>query len=312
VVDVAKSAKPDRQSVFGSILGNLGDLAQSDPLLGLEHAPLNAVSMALLDYNPSQPRRYHDPEAHANLVRSVREHGVVQPITVRPQGDRFEVIAGERRARAAREIGALTIPAVVIEADDATALEIATLENMAREDLNPVEETEAVLYLLEVKLGEARDRVIWLLRQLDNEARERSTSNVGAREREVIRTVFAAIGKFTPQSFVNNRLPILKYPPDVLDAVMRRGLPFRTAKPIASLNDPTQRAELIDRTIRDGLTKEAVATEVQHRKSRPMPKRIANLEERLGVIRRRVRGASPEKAKAALKLIAELEALFTD
>src|SRR5436190_20165258 len=94
-----------------------------------------------IEPNPDQPRMVFDGEALHELAASIREHGVLQPILVRPLGNnQYQLIAGERRWRATREAGLPTIPALVEEIDDDTALEISIIENLQREDLNPLEE----------------------------------------------------------------------------------------------------------------------------------------------------------------------------
>ncbi len=93
--------------------------------------------------NALQPRRRFDDEKMQELVQSVKEHGVVQPVLVRRRGERYELVAGERRWRAAQAAGLGTIPAVVRELSDAETVEVALIENLQREDLNPMEEAEA-------------------------------------------------------------------------------------------------------------------------------------------------------------------------
>ncbi len=98
-----------------------------------------------IEANPNQPRTFFDAEALHELAASVREHGVLQPILVRPLGqNRYQLVAGERRWRASKEAGLATIPALVEDLDDDTALEIAIIENLQREDLSPLE--EATMY----------------------------------------------------------------------------------------------------------------------------------------------------------------------
>lgn len=98
----------------------------------------------------SQPRKYFDDAALADLADSIREHGVIQPLTVRRLASGYyQIIAGERRWRAARMAGLTQVPAVVIEADDRKAMELALIENLQREDLNPVEEAEGYRTLVE-------------------------------------------------------------------------------------------------------------------------------------------------------------------
>lgn len=112
-------------------------------------AGLTELAIGDIDPNPHQPRSHFDEETLASLAASVREIGVLQPILVRPAGERFELIAGERRWRAARRAGLTTIPAVVRPIDDGTSLEQALVENLHRQDLNPLEEAGAYQQLIE-------------------------------------------------------------------------------------------------------------------------------------------------------------------
>jgi ParB family chromosome partitioning protein len=102
-----------------------------------------------IEPNPEQPRRRFNDESLAELAASLRERGVLQPIIVRAMGDRYQLVAGERRWRAAQLAGLETIPAIVREYSDAEVLEIALLENLQREDLNALEEAEAYATLME-------------------------------------------------------------------------------------------------------------------------------------------------------------------
>jgi ParB family chromosome partitioning protein len=120
---------------------------------------LRQVPVDLISPNPSQPRRRFDDEQLAALAASVQERGVLQPVLVRPRPKgRYELIAGERRWRAAQLAGIAEVPAIVRRHDDAATLELALIENMVREDLNPVEEARACAALVE-ELGLTREDV---------------------------------------------------------------------------------------------------------------------------------------------------------
>lgn len=120
---------------------------------------LRTLPVDAIEPNPDQPRRRFDEEGLANLAESLRERGVLQPVLVRSRpGGGFELIAGERRWRAARMAGLEELPAIVREGDDAASLELALIENMAREDLNPVEQARACAALVE-DLGLTREDV---------------------------------------------------------------------------------------------------------------------------------------------------------
>lgn len=124
-----------------------------------ESEELRTLPVDLIGPNPHQPRRRFEEEALVALAESVRARGVLQPVLVRPLPDgRYELIAGERRWRAARLAGMAEIPAVIRRHDDAASLELAVIENMAREDLSPVEEARACAALVE-ELGLTREEV---------------------------------------------------------------------------------------------------------------------------------------------------------
>lgn len=131
--------------------------AGTDP--GPMSGDLRQVPVELVSPNPNQPRQRFEPEALEALAGSLAERGVLQPILVRPvAGGTYELIAGERRWRAAQLAGFETIPAVVRPQDDTTSIELALVENMAREDLNPVEEARACSLLVD-ELGLSREEV---------------------------------------------------------------------------------------------------------------------------------------------------------
>jgi len=141
-------------------------------------AELRELSLALIRPNPRQPRRRFEPASIASLAASIADAGVVQPLIVRPLGDgRYELIAGERRWRAAREAGLASVPAIVRDEGEAERLQTALIENVAREDLNPVDEAHACAALLEEfglrkselarRLGRSRAAISNLLRLLD-------------------------------------------------------------------------------------------------------------------------------------------------
>lgn len=158
-----------------------------DALLAAEPQEGERVQEVALDEvepNPHQPRRAFPEDKLEELAASIREHGVVQPILVRQHGDRYQIIAGERRWRAARMAGLRAIPVVVRDMSDAQMMEVALVENLQRQDLNPMEEARAYQTLMDrlgltqeelaVRLGKSRPAIANALRllQLDREVQE--------------------------------------------------------------------------------------------------------------------------------------------
>jgi ParB family transcriptional regulator, chromosome partitioning protein len=159
---------------MGRGLAAILSVAPSDEL----EPELRELSVELIEPNPRQPRERFDEQALAGLADSVKERGVLQPVIVRPRpGGRYELVAGERRWRAAQLAGLETLPAILRPDDDAASLELALIENMAREDLNPLEEARACAALVEEmgltreevgrRVGRSRVAVSNLLRLLD-------------------------------------------------------------------------------------------------------------------------------------------------
>jgi ParB family chromosome partitioning protein len=143
-----------------------------------EESELRELPVALVKPNPSQPRTSFDPDSLAGLASSIEASGVVQPLLVRPLADgSYELIAGERRWRAAKQAGLERVPAVVRDSGEAERLQTALIENMVREDLNPVEEARACAALVEDlglskqdlarRIGRSRPAVSNLIRLLD-------------------------------------------------------------------------------------------------------------------------------------------------
>jgi ParB family transcriptional regulator, chromosome partitioning protein len=189
---------------------------------GSAEAELLHIPVESLHPNPRQPRRRFEPDATAGLAESIRLQGVLQPIVVRPRAaGGYEVIAGERRWRAARDAGAPTLPALVRDTDDRDTLLLGLVENVAREDLSPVEEARAYAVLIdefELSLGD----------------------------------VAARVGRSKPA--VSNRLRLLDLPEDVLWMLARGELTEGHARAVLALPDDDARRRLAKRIARDGMT----------------------------------------------------------
>ena len=142
---------------------------------------VNTIDINLIKANEEQPRKYFDNEKIANLAQSIKEHGIIQPIVLMKNGDFYTIVAGERRWRAAKSIGMRERPAIVMELSNKQLLEVSLIENIQREDLNPIEEAIAYKKLIEefnitqedlaVKLGKSRTAITNSMRLLNLDKR---------------------------------------------------------------------------------------------------------------------------------------------
>ena len=138
---MAKMAKTGLGKGLGALIGTRPPPIRQDVDLG---ESVHRVGLATIVPSPLQPRKNFAPEALQELVDSIRQHGIIQPLIVRRIDGRHELIAGERRWRAAQELGLAEVPVIVRTASDLEVLELSLIENLQRTDLNPIEEAHAV------------------------------------------------------------------------------------------------------------------------------------------------------------------------
>ena len=244
------SKRPERRGGLGRGIGSLipeGDRnavdvffgSDSKQPIGVEVAPGARLAQLNLDQitpNPQQPRTVFEADAFAELVHSIREFGVLQPIVVRPLGAGYELIMGERRLRASKEAGLVSIPAVVRETADENMLRDALLENIHRANLNPLEEASAYKQMLE-DFGTTQDQLA------------------------------DKLGRSRPQ--ITNTLRLLKLPMDVQDKVAAGVLSAGHARALLSTNDETTMRELANRVIREGISVRGLEEIVSGAKAKP-------------------------------------------
>lgn len=198
----------------------------------------------------TQPRHFFDPKAMQSLVESVGSEGILQPLLVRPVGDKYELVAGERRYRAAKECSLREVPVTIREMSDTQVIQYALTENLQREDLNPVEETEGILDLLALRLSSDRAGVVSLLNKLSKTQRRRAADNdVRPEEKQILAEVFGRVGKMSPESFRTHRLPLLNLPSDILDALRSGSIEYTKAREIAKVESESDRRELLSAAI---------------------------------------------------------------
>jgi ParB family transcriptional regulator, chromosome partitioning protein len=212
-----------------------------------------------------QPRRYFAPEKMEQLIVSIEAHGILEPLIVRPlsNGD-YELVAGERRFRAAKELGLTEVPIVIRDFTDEQAFEVALLENLQRDDLNPIDETEGLLYLLCQSLTCSKEEVVSLLNRAANAKRRNADLTDEENSRiELIDQLFRKVGRLNRESFRTNRLPLLNMPEDVLQVLRQGELEYTKAKAIANLDDPNSRSILMKKAISASLPLSEIKTRIR-------------------------------------------------
>lgn len=210
------------------------------PSSGTEPIPIQAsteIPVNKITANPDQPRRYFDQAQLEELASSLKEHGMLEPVIVRPKGGGYELVVGERRWRAAQLAGLKSIPAIIRAYDDRQVMELALVENLQREDLNPLEEAEAFVRLAQ-EFGLTQEQIA------ERVGKQRST--------------------------VANRMRLLELDEQTQELVRKGDLSAGHARALLAITDVPKRQELARRTITEGLSvRQIEATtqqETEHKK----------------------------------------------
>jgi len=281
-----------------------------DALLGAQFDKFTEVSPSEIPLSQirfvEQPRKHFDPAALEQLSSSIREHGVLQPVLVRREGLDYLLIAGERRCRAAKLAGLTEVPARVLSVSEAQARTIATVENLSRADLNPLEETEAVLTLLENRYGEDRTRILEKLRKRRDLERGRGGHNVmSSEDASELDAFFSVLGRFGAGSFYVNRVPLLRMPAPLKAAVLGGRLEYTKASLLAKIADEAKRDALIERTVQEGLSLSQIRALLSDARSEP-----SLLERFKSSLEKPLARLDSKQRKRAEKLLEELHQLL--
>jgi len=234
---------PKKSLVGGlEVWKELGAVTEETGVQSLKQAKVIAIEH--IRSNPNQPRKSSDSEALRELAESIRAFGLLQPIVVRPEGDDFLIVAGHRRYEACKLIGLKQIPCIVREAQDDELLEQSLVENIQREDINPIE--EALCYRLLM------------------EERQYSIRDMAAR-------VHKSVG------YLHGRLELLKYP-DLAQSVREGKVGVFEARELAKVEREEERQDLTQRVVSGELDREGLKEIVQKRKGKAQQLTLFNVE----------------------------------
>jgi len=280
-------------------------------------APLSSIHRTSL-----QKRRYFDQQKIEEWANTeIKANGIRSALWVRPllngESGEYELIAGERRYRAAQFLGLPTVPVKIFHLDDKQALFASLVENLQRQDLSPLEETEGTLDALAMELDASVEEVISLLYQMNNATKGTVNQNVlVSPEAEQVEKVFKFLGRLSWKSFVSSRLPLLKKPPEILEALRSGKIEYTKAMEISKLKDENQRRALLDQAEDYHLSlseiKEKVKS-VQAPYSDESDDQISLEQRAVDTFRRAKRAkvwSDPKKQRQIEKLLAQLEALI--
>ncbi|KOP23287.1 chromosome partitioning protein ParB [Hapalosiphon sp. MRB220] len=279
-----------------------------------------------------QPRRYFDPQALKELAESVKQHGILQPLLVRPVGEgKYELVAGERRYRAAQSVKLSVVPVVVRELSSEQAFQLALIENLQREDLNPIEETEGILHLLAIRLKSDVEAVKSLLYRMKNaqskeeqslDSLDSSRRNVSPKEDseqfQTVQEVFESLGLMNWLSFTTKRLPLLNLPEEILMALREGKLEYTKAQALARVKDDELQKKLLSEAIasdwslsqiKEQIIVSTAAEPPTSKTPNQIPERLKDITQR---IKKRQLWKEPRKEKQLVNLLNKLEALLGD
>ena len=289
------------------------------------------MSVEQIVFPDYQPRQYFDPDSLSKLAATIKAHGIVEPLIVRLKNnsnphtvsdqnknsplEQYELVAGGRRYRAALSLSLQFVPVVILDLSDSESLELAILENLAREDLNPIEETEAILTLLCSRLNLEQNSVVSLLHQMRNQEKGISNRNVSVNhliEVETVQTIFEPMG-LSWKSFVETRLPLLKLPEDILEPLRQGKIEYTKAKAIAKIKDEDARKELMASAIAESLSLREIKERIKDIQPQPQKEELFT---RADNAHRQIKKSkkflmeNPRKRKKLESLLAQIEKLF--
>jgi len=276
----------------------------------------NTVSIHVIELPLTQPRRYFDPKKLEELSLSIQELGILEPLIVRPRDGAYELIAGERRFKAALLAGLREVPVVIKEMDDDTVKQVQLIENLQREDLNAYEETIGILELLALRLSLTKDEVISLLNRMEKASRKRANNVIRSEEKELVESIFASLGRLSAESFRANRLPLLNLPEDIKEALQKGAIEYTKARAIAKLKEDEKRRSLLQSAIEENLSLGEIQQRIKDFFPQSQVDSTASLKTQYKELNKQLSSSKvwddPKRKKALEKLLSQIKLLLNE
>lgn len=181
---------------------------------------IEQIDVSSIHPNPNQPRKVFTEESILKLADSIRQYGIIQPLLVRKTGEEYELVAGERRLRAAKELGLCSVPCVLTDISEVKSAEISIIENLLREDLNIFEQAEAIEALIDTH---------------------------GLTQEEI------ASKLSNSQSFIANKLRLLRFSPSEREIILKNKLTERHARALLRIQNASDRSKMLEMIVKEGL-----------------------------------------------------------
>lgn len=247
-----------------------------------EEKRIEEIEIEKIIPNPNQPRGLISEESIRELAESIKQKGILQPILVRRRDDKYEIIAGERRYLSAKFLGMNKLPAIILDVDEREAYELSLIENIQREDLNPIEKAEAFQSYID---------------------KYRVTHEALAEKLGISRTE------------ITNLLRLLQLPPEIKEEVKKGNLTYGHARAILSLEDADSQKKIVERIIKEKLSVRETEKLVNKKRKRVEIPEIKALEDKLQnylETRVKIQPRSPEKGRITIeyKSLEELERII--
>ena len=265
-----------------------------------------------------QPRSFFDEQKLKQMAENIKVQGILNRLIVRRLSgtNQYELVAGGRRYRAAQLAGLTQVPVLVKKLSDEEAWALALSENLQREDLKPLEETESILKLIALKLNQSQEEIQKLLTRMYNHSKRKSESEQNVLftpEAEAVQIIFGELASMSWESFVTSRLPLISLPTELLEALREGKIAYTKAHAISQVKNPEDRAVLLEEAIVKNLSLTKIKAKIKSLNSKASE---VSPKETIQAVTRKVTKSkvweNPKKWKQVQNLLKKLEALIEE